>query len=316
MTTEFSNKAYGKPDNTTLAVLSVVLSVFALSIGDAIIKGFSVNFTLWQVYVLRSCVALGILLVVIKLRYREHKLWPRSAIWVMTRSFLLCVMWVLYYSALPHIELSVAAAIYYSIPLFITLFSAIFIGDNVSAKSWFAIGIGFTGVVVIVRPDTDGFNSYMLLPLAAAILYALAMILTRTKCLLEEPLVLSLSLNVMFIAMGSVATLATAIWVPETSLVNEYPFLLGDWLQLDVTGCLIIGALGIVMVVGSTFAAIAYQNAKPSVVASFDYSYLVFSALWGILFFSEAPDSLTILGIALIVFAGLFSIWLPKIEVD
>ena len=217
-------------------------------------------------------------------------------------------MWVAYYTALPHIKLSVAAAVYYTTPLFITLFSAVFTGDKVTSKSWIAIVLGFFGVLLIVRPDADGFNAYALLPLLAAILYAVAMILTRTKCLDENPKILSLSLNITFIGMGIVASLLIAIWDPAESAKNTYPFLIGDWAVLDLSGWLTMSVLAIVIIFGSLFAAIAYQNAPSSVVATFDYSYLAFAALWGLLVFSEVPDALTILGMVMIAGAGMIAI--------
>ena len=297
-----------RTDNFKLAVFSIIFAVLALSMGDAVIKYFSASFSLWQIYVIRSLIAVPILIAVIKFREPTLSLKPVSISWTAIRSLLLGVMWVAYYTALPHIKLSVAAAVFYTIPLFITLFSAVFTGDKVTSKSWIAIVLGFFGVLVIVRPDADGFNAYVLLPLLAAILYAVAMILTRTKCLDENPKILSLSLNITFIGMGIVASLLIAIWDPAESAKNTYPFLIGDWAVLDLSGWLTMSVLAIVIIFGSLFAAIAYQNAPSSVVATFDYSYLAFAALWGLLVFSEVPDALTILGMVMIAGAGMIAI--------
>ena len=297
-----------RTDNAKLAVFSIIFAVLALSMGDAVIKYFSASFSLWQIYVIRSLIAVPILIAVIKFREPTLSLKPVSISWTAIRSLLLGIMWVAYYTALPHIKLSVAAAVYYTIPLFITLFSAVFTGDKVTSKSWIAIALGFFGVLVIVRPDADGFNAYVLLPLLAAILYAVAMILTRTKCLDENPKILSLSLNITFIGMGIVASLLIAIWDPTESARNTYPFLIGDWAVLDLSGWLTMSVLAVVVILGSLFAAIAYQNAPSSVVATFDYSYLAFAALWGLLVFSEVPDALTILGMVMIAGAGMIAI--------
>jgi drug/metabolite transporter (DMT)-like permease len=297
-----------RTDNFKLAVFSIIFAVLALSMGDAVIKYFSASFSLWQIYVIRSLIAVPVLIAVIKFREPTLSLKPVSISWTAIRSLLLGIMWVAYYTALPHIKLSVAAAVFYTIPLFITLFSAVFTGDKVTSKSWIAIVLGFFGVLVIVRPDADGFNAYVLLPLLAAILYAVAMILTRTKCLDENPKILSLSLNITFIGMGIVASLLIAIWDPAESAKNTYPFLIGDWAVLDLSGWLTMSVLAIVVIFGSVFAAIAYQNAPSSVVATFDYSYLAFAALWGLLVFSEVPDALTILGMVMIAGAGMIAI--------
>ena len=297
-----------KNDNIKLAVFSILLAVFALSFGDAVIKHLSVAFSLWQIYVVRSLIAIPILIAIIKIGEPTLSLVPSSIKWTAIRSLMLGCMWVAYYSALPHIKLSVAAAVYYTIPLFITLFSAIFTGDKVGIKSWFAILLGFTGVLIILRPASDDFNTYALLPLLAAILYALAMILTRTKCLHENPKVLSLALSVTFIIMGLVATLIVAIWMPDDALKQINPFLLGDWTQLSIKEWFAMVILAIVIILGSLFAAVAYQNGPSSIIASLDYSYLAFSAIWGVLIFAEIPDGITILGMLIITSAGLLAI--------
>lgn len=297
-----------RSDNTKLAVFSIIFAVLILSIGDAVVKYISASFSLWQIYVVRSLIAVPILIAVIKIREPALSLKPVSINWTAIRSLLLAFMWVAYYTALSHIKLSVAAAVLYTIPLFITLISAVFTGDKVTSKSWSAIVLGFFGVLVIVRPDADGFNAYVLLPLLAAILYAVAMILTRTKCLDENPKILSLSLNITFIVIGIVASLLIAVWDPAESVRDTYPFLIGEWAVLDLSGWLTMSVLAVVVILGSLFAAIAYQNAPSSVVATFDYLYLAFAALWGLLVFSEVPDELTILGMLMIFGAGMIAI--------
>ena len=302
------NASDTRVDNIKLAIFSVLFAVFALSLGDAVIKSMSLSFPLWQIYVIRSLLALPILLLALKLQEPDVAIMPVSLKWVLVRSLLLGCMWIAYYTALPKIKLSVAAAVYYTIPLFITLFSALFSGDKVTGRSWLAIIIGFIGVLIIVRPDAQGFNAYVLLPLLAAILYALAMILTRTKCLYENPKVLAINLNMTFIALGLIATAMLAVQNPSNELKTANPFLLGDWTQMDLKSWSVMAVLAVIITIGSLFSAIAYQNGPSSVIASFDYSYLAFSAVWGFVFFAEVPDLLTAVGMVMIAGAGLIAI--------
>ena len=295
-------------DNIKLAVFSVLLAVFALSLGDAVIKSMSLSFPLWQIYVIRSSLALPLLLLIFRQLHPGESLIPVSIKWVLIRSLLLGCMWIAYYTALPKIKLSVAAAVYYTIPLFITLFSATFSADKVTGKSWLAIIIGFTGVLIIMRPDAQGFNAYVLLPLIAAILFALAMILTRTKCLHENPKILAIHLNMVFIIMGLVATALITVFEPVHSLKTANPFLLGNWTQMDFQGWFVMAILAVVITIGSVFSAIAYQKGPSPVIASFDYFYLAFSALWGLVFFAERPDGATIVGMSMIAGAGLIAV--------
>ncbi len=295
-------------DNVRLAVFSVIFAVFALSLGDALIKLISTGFQLWQLFVMRSVITVPVLITIIKLREPDASFIPLHFGWTLLRSLMLTLMWVIYYAALPKVELSVAAAVYYTLPLFITLFAAIFVGEKVGALGWFAMALGFGGVLLILRPQAEDFNAHALLPLVSAILFAFSMILTRTKCRGESPLVLSFALNVTFIGVGSIATLLIALWSPTESQVGANTFLLGEWTAMGSWEWIAMVLLATSIIIGSVFAAIAYQSGPSSTVAAFDFSYLAFAALWGLLFFGEVPDAITAAGIVLIAAAGLIAV--------
>jgi drug/metabolite transporter (DMT)-like permease len=295
-------------DNVTLAVAVILATDLALSLGDAAIKRISADFVLWQIFVLRSIIAIPILIAVIHLRSPSASLAPRQLGWVVLRSLMLTLMWVAYYSALPHLALGIAAATYYTLPIFITLFAAIFIGDRIGPMGWGAVLLGFAGVLLILKPEAEGFNGYALMPLVSAILYALAMILTRTKCREENPLVLSLNLNVSFIAIGLFATLLASIVGTPLADAKGASFLFGEWSVMGKTEWLTMALLAAAVIIGSVGAAIAYQLGPPATVATFDFAYVGFAGLWGVLFFAEVLDGVTIIGMALIVAAGVLAV--------
>ncbi|MEM1197755.1 MAG: DMT family transporter [Pseudomonadota bacterium] len=300
--------SYADGDNLALAIGAVVFTVFALSLGDALIKQVSASFPLWQIFVLRSVLAIPVLLFAFKLNKQPIRFLRSSAGWVVVRSLMLTFMWVAYYSALPHVELSVAAAVYYTLPLFITLFAALFIGEKVGVQGTIAVCLGFLGILLILKPSAESFNSYALLPLVSSILYALAMILTRTKCKEDHPLSLSLALNISFIIIGLAATLLAYAFPPAAETVSQYAFLLGPWIAMGGQEWLAMGLLAVAILIGSVGAAIAYQAGPASVVSTFDFAYLAFAALWGFLFFAEVPDLITGGGIALIAVAGILAV--------
>ena len=295
-------------DELGLAVATLLLTVFALSLGDALIKRFSTNFTLWQIFVVRSTLAVPILIVFIKTRSKHVPLWPAAAGWTILRSLMLTFMWVAYYIALPHVALSVAAAAFYTLPLFITLFAGLFLGDRVGVNGWLAVCIGFCGIVLVLKPNTQGFNAYALLPVVSAVLYALSMILTRSKCRHENPFVLSLILNISFITIGCVATLAVKLIVTPNDLLPAYSFLMGSWSNMGQAEWIVMGMLTGAILIGSIGTAIAYQLGPPAVLGTIDFAYVGFAAAWGFLLFAEVPDKITILGMGLIVFAGLLAV--------
>jgi drug/metabolite transporter (DMT)-like permease len=295
-------------DNVKLAVIVILGTNLALSLGDAAVKQFSGNFVLWQIFVLRSIIAMPVLIAAARLRYPAQSLLPDRAGWVALRSLLLTAMWVSYYLALTHLALGIAAAAYYTLPIFITLFAALFIGERISRLGWGAVSLGFLGVLLILKPRASGFNEYALLPLASAIFYALAMILTRTKCRAEHPLVLSLGLNVSFVVVGLLATFLIAATGLSAAGMPSASFLLGAWAPMGAMAWISMALLAVSIIFGSVGAAIAYQAGPPATVATFDFAYVGFATAWGVLFFAEVPDIVTLAGMALIVTAGILAV--------
>ena len=291
-------------DNVRLAIGAILLTVLVLSLGDAIIKTLSANLVLWQIFVLRSLVAIPVLAAILRLRFKAVSLVPQTLGWTAVRSLMLVLMWLAYYASLPHLQLSIAAAAYYTLPIFITLFSAPLAGEPVGRKGWVAVALGFLGTLLILKP-AGGFNLYLLLPLAAAMLYAFAMILTRTKCRNEHPLVLSAAVNVTFIAVGLAATLLGGFSY-ETDA--SFTFLAAEWTPMGGNEIAAIALLGVAILVASIGTAVAYQNGPSSVVATFDFAYVGFAAIWGVMFFGEIPDATSLSGILLIVVAGLIAV--------
>jgi len=299
-----ANKLIARRDNLPLAIGTIIFTVLALSLGDALIKRSSGNFVLWQIFVLRSLIAIPSLVIFMLLRAPATLRMPASILWTSLRSLLLVTMWVSYYVALPHMSLSNAAAAYYTLPIFITLFSALLVGDHVSRLGWLSVLLGFVGVLLILKPDVNDFNGYTLLPLLSAVLYAFAMILTRTKCQAEPPLLLALALNVYFVLVGIVAT-----GVIEYVLVDSPGgFLTAPWVRMDASEWTSMLLLAAAILIGSVGTAIAYQNAPSSIIGVFDFAYVGFAVVWGVLFFSEVPDNVSIIGMGLIVFSGVLSL--------
>jgi drug/metabolite transporter (DMT)-like permease len=292
-----------RPDRTAAGIGIILVSVLAMAFADAMVKRVSAELTLWQVFAARSLFAIP-LLVALR-RAGGGALRPRAAGWAILRSLLLVLTWLCFYASLPVLDLSVAAVAVYTGPIIIALLSAALIGEPVSARHWGGVLLGFLGVVAILRPGSEAFSWFTLLPLLAAVCYALAMVLTRSKCRQEAPLVLSLALNAVFLLTGLIATGLLALLPLECETVTIYPFLLGDWAVMSLPEWGLMAFLGGLLAVYSVGVARAYQIAAPSIIATFDYAYLVSAALWGFVFFAEVPDLTTVCGMGLITAAGL-----------
>jgi len=295
-------------DNIPIALAAITAAVFALSLGDALVKRFNADFTLWQIFILRSALTLPPLIAYIKLRLPRGALPRHEMIWCAARGVLLAVMWLAYYAALPHLQLAPAAAMFYASPIFIVLFAALLIGGRIGARGWSAVALGFCGVLLILRPRAADFNAYALLPLLSAVLYACAMILARMRCRRAHPLTLALALHLAFLAIGLIGALLTAAlpWPPAYALTQ--PFLFGEWAAMGAPQWGVMSILALAALIGSIGPAYAYQLAPPPVVAPFEFAYLAFSVLWGVTLFADAPGMAATLGIALITIAGLLAV--------
>lgn len=295
-------------DKERLAVVTIVFAVFCLSLGDALIKGESENFTLWQIFVLRSALVVPVLVGIIKWFGGDVSIWPKHVGWTLLRSGMLSLMWVAYYAALPHIDLSIAAAAYYTLPLFITIFAAAFLGDTIGWSGWLAIAVGFVGVLLILEPRAEDFNWFAVLPVSSAVLYALSMILTRSRCKTENVFVLSLWLNVSMLVMGAIGTGFVVAAETNSQVEARQEFLLGCWSDMNANQWSAIGILAVAILVASVGAAYAYQNGPPSTIATFDFAYVGFAVFWGFTIFRELPPANGVVGILLIVAAGVIAV--------
>jgi len=139
-------------------------------------------------------------------------------------------------------------------------------------------------------------------------MYGFAMVITREKCQEDTGATLSLSLAVAMLITGVLgcAVLAIVDPAPETSAL--YPFLLGPWVTMSLWDWGVIAFLGLLIALYGAGVARAYQIGTSSVVATFDYAYLISAAVWGFVLFSEVPDGFTITGMALITGAGLLAL--------
>lgn len=283
-------------NHTFSPVLAIVASVAALSLGDTVIKATGLSLPLWQMYILRSALLLPVLWWLAR---RQGPLKLHAPLWILLRSTLLVLMWLSYYASLPLMPLPLAAAAYYTGPLFIVALYAGVARRWPASSAILAITCGFLGVLMVLRPQNSNFEVATLLPVIAAFLYACAMLLTSAKCGKDSPFTLSLALNVTFIVAGAVLGLFSG---------HEGSFVFGPWQSLEPGLLATIAILSTLILLGTVGAAYAYQKGQPATVATCDYSYLVFSLLWGALFLNEFPGIIALIGILVIIGAGILTL--------
>ena len=296
-------KATGN-DRTAQGILLILGSVALMAFADAMVKLASAELTVWQIFATRSLIVLPLMGAIAWVADRNgFRL--KAPGWVLLRSALLVLTWLTFYASLPVLTLSVAAVVVYTNPIMIALLSAALLGGGVTLRQWGGVGLGFLGVVTILRPGTEDFSWAVLLPLLAAAFYALSMVLTRLKCRDESPLALGLTLHGSFVVTGVAATVIISLVDPADNLQATSPFLLGDWAPMDGSAWGLMALLALLSAAYFVGVARAYQIAPPQIIATFDYAYLVWAAIWSFVFFAEAPDLFTVAGMVLITLAGL-----------
>lgn len=292
-----------KADRPLVAVMAALASALMFSFGDAIVKLVSLELSLWQILVLRSLLSIPALIMICRLRTYAIKVGPDALFWTTARSALMVLMWVSYYAALVTLPVSVAASVYFTMPIFVTLISSIYPGDRIGAAGWFGVAVGFCGMLLIVKPDGGSFNHFIILPLFAAICFAVSIVITRTRLRHEHPFAMAVNLHLGFLLTGLIAT-AMVYVTGDLHNTQLGTFFGGPWQPLGTREWIVIVILAVVVTAGNLTTSIAYQLGQSSTVATFSFAYIPFVGIWGFIFFGEVPDLITVSGILMIIFAG------------
>ena len=154
-------------------------------------------------------------------------------------------------------------------------------------RRWAAVVIGFVGALIMVRPGTDAFRPEALLVVAAALLFALAMLLTRRLTQTET--------NVALVTY-------TTVFAGLASL----PFVVFAW-QAPGSGDLgLLAVVGIGGGTGNYLLVLAFRNAPAALVAPFDYTKLIWASVFGWMLWREAPEPAVWIGAAIVAAAGIY----------
>jgi len=274
------------------SIVNMVLAVMFFSLMDAVLKTLSSDYPPLQLACLRGLTALPLVLAWIQWRRGWGRL--RDLRWSLhiLRGLLGIAMLSLFTRGVSELPLSATYTIFFIAPLLITMLSVPVLKERVPHSHWWAIGLGFTGVLVAIRPSTGDLQAGFASPgglaiLAAALCYAVAAVAGRL--LSRSDSVESLILTMMiFMSVGG-GLLALPNWKP---------------VSLDHAGLLL--ALAITGFLGQLTINEAFRHGQASAVAPFEYTALA----WGVgldwLIWQTLPEAHTWLGAAIIVGSGLY----------
>jgi drug/metabolite transporter (DMT)-like permease len=193
-------------------------------------------------------------------------------------------------AALANMQLANVAAVLQVAPLIITALSVVLYRETVGWRRWTAVGIGFLGALLIIKPLPSAFNVWALVGAASALFAALREIQTRR--------------------IGhEVPALVVAFWGAVGITLFGPVFAVGEtWRPLQTADVVQLFVAAVFVGIAIYLLAVAFRDVDLSVVAPFRYSYLLTSALGGFLVFAELPDGWTVVGAILIVGSGLYAL--------
>jgi len=277
-------------DNTRGALL-MMASMACFTFGDACMKLASADLPLSQLLVLRGLFAsLIIYLVARRMNALTLDLAARDWNLIALRAVAEVAAAWFFLTALFNMPIANVTALLQMLPLTVTLASAVFFGEPVGWRRWTAILIGFGGMLLIVRPGTEGFNAYSIYALIAVVCVTVRDLATRRMSASVPSLTVTLS-----------ASLAVLLFAAVLSLGE-------DWQPLDAPLWGLVAAMSVFIIGGYLFSVMTMRTGEVGVVTPFRYTGLVWALILGWAIFGEWPVPLTFLGAGIIIATGVFTL--------
>jgi drug/metabolite transporter (DMT)-like permease len=283
------------------AALSILTAMLLIGFIDNFVVVLAETGSLWLFHAARTAIAIP-LLVGLAWAF-GWRILPKNTKPVMIRSTFASTAMMIYFGALALLPITQAVAGLFTSPLFVLLISATVFREPVGPARLLAAPIGFLGVLLVLQPWGDATSPVALFAMAAGFFYAVAMITTRRSCGGETTLTL---LAAFFLIMGvwGCLGLVTVSLIGPSAPPGPDGFVLRAW--GDPNGAFVFWT--VVQAIGSLIAVAfitrAYQIGEASFVAIFEYSVLIFAAVWAYTLRGTVPGAVEFSGILLILSAG------------
>lgn len=265
-------------------LMAGVALVFAShdSISKILISTLPVIFVAWVRYCIHTVLVTGLIV-----SNKGPKVFHTKRPWLhLLRAFCLLGDSLTFMFGLTHVPIAESTALVFLAPAFVTILSPLLFGIKASRYQWLSVILGFTGVLIIINPASDGFSLWMLFPLASAFFFAIYQLLTQLAMESDSASVCSFYVGIFCTAIMSVVV--PFYWVTPDSW---------QWVLLAVLGSLGLAA--------HFLMAKSYQYASSAVLAPLGYLQIIFATLYGVLLFNGYPVASSLLGIGLIFISGL-----------
>ncbi|XDA98508.1 DMT family transporter [Sulfitobacter sp. LCG007] len=280
--------------------LAILLSLIALCLFDfmgLVIKHLSPDYSAAELSAYRNLTGLIPALIALWSSRQWHKDGRRWKIrqWGLAgmRGVILTLAQFSFYLSLGLMSFATASTITYANALVMTALAVPILGEKVGRVRWFAVIVGFVGVIMIVGPGRDSFSPLALLPLAAAFFYALSAVTTR---LMDEDVPTGL-INLYSAGVAATGAFGLAMLTGGFSQIAH---------GTDLLWILAMGGFGGTAVL---FLIAAYRLTEQSNLAPFSYFGIPIAFVLGWIFYDEAPWAELFPGAILIAAGGLLIVW-------
>lgn len=308
----FNMASLTSADNKLLAVICACGAVGIATSGDTIVKWLSGSYPVHQVLVIRCLIGIPILTFIVNRNASIRSLWGPGTGLSLTRGIIMSSAYLAYILSIATMPMADSVAIYFVMPLVVAVIAGPMLGERVRLHRWIAILGGFLGVMIMINPGSGVLQPAALLALYSAVGYAISQTLARRVVRTVPPATMAFHANATYLAVAVSLALIFAAFdighVEDKSLA----FLTRPWQWPPMSDFAAMLLLGTTVAVAMVLFATAYKSAESSFVAPFEYSAMFWAAVFGFLVFGDVPGVRTLWGGAIVLFAGLFMLWMDR----
>ena len=283
--------------NTRLGVLLMIATTFVFAVQDGISRHLAGDYNVLMVVMIRYWFFAAFVIALARRQVGSVKAAARTdqPVLQIFRGLLLATEICVMVYAFVLLGLVEAHAIFTCYPLLVAALSGSILGENVGWRRWAAIGAGFIGVLIILRPGFAVFSPAAIVPLASAFMFALYGLLTRYAARRDS-------------------TATSFFWTGVVGAVALTPMGLWAWEPMSSTDWIWMAALCVAGVSGHWLLIKTYEVAEASAVQPFAYLQLVFASVIGLTLFQETLELNVVIGVCVVVGAGMFTLWRAQKE--
>ena len=274
-------------------VLYMNIAMLAFTVNDSFMKAISQEVPLFQAIFVRGGLTVAVLAVIAALTSGGFDLRPKgSDSGVLTiRTIAEVGGTVFFLQALGHMPLANLSAIMQSLPLVVPLTAALVFGEHIGWRRMLAIGIGFVGVLLIVKPGTAGFDIWSMFGLGSVACVVVRDLATRALS-------------------RAVPSVAVALWAAiAVTVLGAAGVAVQGWQPITAHQMMILTGASAGLIVGYMFIVMVMRVGDIGFVAPFRYMALLWAILFGWVLFGSLPDGWTLLGAAIVVATGIYTLW-------